>query len=73
MVTASAESNITKLEIVIDKNEDEKYLLNLEGKEIKEFTYTINQLSIHDGDNYIYVVAYTEDNVTGEIALKVVK
>ena len=73
VIKASSESNITRVEITIDQNEEQKYLLNLEGKEISDFTYTISELSIHDGDNYIEVVAYTEDNVTGDIALKVVK
>ena len=67
VVRASDDEGITRIEVTIDEDENQKYLINLEEvypsvEDRKQFEY--NQFQLHDGENKIEVTVYNESGVS---------
>ena len=67
VVKASDDEGITKIEVTIDEDENQKYLINLEAAypsadDRKQFEY--DQFQLHDGENKIEVTVYNESGVS---------
>lgn len=62
VIRASDDEGLTKVEVTIDEDENQKYMFNLEQiyskEERKQFEY--NKFALHDGENKIEVTVYNE-------------
>ena len=77
VIKASDNEGITRVEVTIDEDENQKYLFNLEQiysqEQRKEFEYGQGQFALHDGENKIEVTVYNESGVSETAAAKVNK
>lgn len=67
VVKASDDEGISRIEVTIDEDENQKYLINLEeaypsADDRKQFEY--DQFKLHDGENKIEVTVYNESGVS---------
>ena len=64
---ASDETGLDKIELKLDHNDSQKYLVRAEGK--TEMDYIL-PLAVHDGENFVEIKVYNLDGVTSEIKAK---
>ena len=67
VIRASDDEGLTRIEVTIDEDENQKYLINLEEvypsvDDRKQFEYSM--FPLHDGENKIEVTAYNESGVS---------
>lgn len=72
VIIASDENKIEKVEIILNQDEEQKYVLNFQDRDIKEMNYTL-PMELQSGDNFIKVTIYNADGVTEEAGAKFVK
>ena len=72
LIKVNSDTEISRLEVTVDQDEEQQYVLNLEGMNASNFEYVV-PMDLHDGENFIDVTVYTVDNVTGTNAVKYTK
>ena len=63
-IKASDDDELSTVDIWIDKDDNKHYQLNLDGKNMKELDYVLQQIPLHDGANYIQVVVKNASGLT---------
>ena len=54
-----------QIEFILNKEENQKYVLNLENKDLKEIQYRLpDDLKLKDGENIIEVTVYNSSGVS---------
>ena len=69
VLTASDDTALKKIEIVLDQDEEQTYVINTTEQEM-DFALP---MELHEGDNYIKVKVYNSSDVTDEAEAKFVK
>lgn len=65
VIQASDEEKLSKIEFILNKEENQKYVLNLENKDLKEIQYRLpDNLKLKDGENIIEVTVYNSSGVS---------
>ncbi len=65
VIQASDEEKLSKIEFILNKKENQKYVLNLENKDLKEIQYRLpDDLKLKDGENIIEVTVYNSSGVS---------
>lgn len=65
VIQASDEEKLSKIEFILNKEENQKYVLNLENKDLKEIQYRLpDDLKLKDGENIIEVTVYNSSGVS---------
>ena len=72
VIIASDEDKINRVEIRLNQDDNQQYLLNYQDRDIKELNYTL-PMALQNGDNLIEVKVYNASGVTEEAAAKFVK
>lgn len=73
VIKASDEEKLSKIEIKLNKDESQQFVLNLEEKNLKELEYTLQKVEFKEGENFIEVKVYNSNQITTESAAKFVK
>lgn len=72
VIKTSDDEQIQKIEIRLNQDDNQKYLLNLEDKNLKELEYVL-PIELQNGENIIEVKVYNSNNVTNESGVRYVK
>ena len=65
VIQASDEEKLSKIEFILDNDENQKYVLNLEDKDLKELQYVLpDSLKLKEGENIIEVTVYNSNGVS---------
>ncbi len=65
VIQASDEEKLSKIEFILNKEDNQKYVLNLENKDLKEIQYRLpDDLKLKDGENIIEVTVYNSSGVS---------
>lgn len=70
VIQASDEEKLSKIEFRLDQDDNQKYVLNLEEKDLKELQYTLpDELKLKTGENIIEVTVYNSNGVSEETGI----
>lgn len=72
VIKASDDEKLQRIEIRLNQDDNQKYLLNLEDKDLKELEYVL-PIELQSGENVIEVKVYNSNNVTKESGVRYVK
>ena len=72
VIYASDDNKITKIEIRLDQDDNKRYELNLEDKDLKELQYTL-PIDLQTGENFIEVKVYNDINISNESVARYTK
>lgn len=72
VIKTSDEELLTKVEFRLNKDDNQKYELNLDGMNLKELEYVL-QFELQQGENIIEVKVYNSNNITRETGVRYVK
>ena len=72
VIYASDDNKITKIEIRLDQDDNKRYELNLEDKDLKELQYTL-PIDLQTGENFIEVKVYNDKNISNESVARYTK
>ena len=63
VIHVTDEEELKKIEIVLNEEQENKYVINLADYHLKEFDYTL-PIELEDGENIIEVTVYNDSDVT---------
>ena len=70
VIQASDDEKISKIEFRLDQDDNQKYVLNLEEKDLKELQYVLpDSLKLKTGENIIEVTVYNSNGVSEETGI----
>ena len=72
VIKTSDDEQLQRIEIRLNQDDSQKYLLNLEDKNLKELEYVL-PIELQSGENIIEVKVYNSNNVTNESGVRYVK
>ena len=72
VIRTSDDEQLQRIEIRLNQDDNQKYLLNLEDKNLKELEYVL-PIELQSGENIIEVKVYNSNNVTNESGVRYVK
>lgn len=72
VISASDDVQLERMEIRLNENDEQKYVLNLKDKDIKELQYKL-PIELQTGENLIEVTIYNINDVATETAARFVK
>lgn len=72
VIKTSDDEKLQRIEIRLNQDDNQKYLLNLEDKDLKELEYVL-PIELQSGENLIEVKVYNSNNVTNESGVRYVK
>lgn len=72
VIKTSDDEKLQKIEIRLNQDDSQRYLLNLEDKDLKELEYVL-PIELQSGENIIEVKVYNSNNVTCESGVRYVK
>lgn len=72
VIKISDDEKLQRIEIRLNQDDSQKYLLNLEDKDLKELEYVL-PIELQSGENIIEVKVYNSNNITNESGVRYVK
>lgn len=70
VIQASDEEKLSKIEFILDQDENQKFILNLDEKDLKELQYTLpDKLRLKTGENTIEVKVYNSNGVSEQTGI----
>lgn len=63
VIKASDDEKLSKIEFVLNQNDEDAYAINLEEKDLKELEYVL-PMELKDGENLIEVTVYNSNGIT---------
>ena len=63
VIHVTDEEELSKIEIVLNDEQEKKYVINLANYHLKEFDYAL-PIELQDGENIIEVTVYNASDVT---------
>lgn len=70
VIQTSDEEKLSKIEFRLDQDDNQKYVLNLEEKDLKELQYVLpDDLKLKTGENTIEVTVYNSNGVSEETGI----
>lgn len=63
VIKASDDEKLSKIEFVLNQNDEEAYAINLEEKDLKELEYVL-PMELKNGENLIEVTVYNSNGIT---------
>lgn len=72
VINASDDEKLMTVEFRLNEDDEQKYILNLEDKDMKELEYVL-PIELQEGDNILEVTVYNSNGISTESAVKFVK
>ncbi|MBQ2938280.1 MAG: hypothetical protein IJE05_05340 [Clostridia bacterium] len=72
VIKTSDEELLTRIEIRLNQDDNQKYVLNIKDKNLKELEYVL-PMELQTGENLIEVKVYNSNNITAESGARYIK
>lgn len=72
VIKASDDEKLSKIEFVLNQNDEDAYAINLEEKDLKELEYVL-PMELKDGENLIEVTVYNSNGITENTGVRFFK
>lgn len=72
IIRASDDEKLERIELILNYNEDKKYIIDLSDKDMKELEYTL-PIDMEIGDNILEATVYNSNNISSYSGVKFVK